>query len=70
MTRLSATELTEPDVTLEIPYAKWDTLPQEVRDTLHFFAGKDTGRAYVYVVPAYRVREFEAIAAAESAVRP
>ena len=60
--RLTAQELSEPDVTLVIPYAKWDTLPQEVRDTLHFWIGKDTGTAYVYTVPAYRVREFEAIA--------
>ena len=60
--RLTASELSEPDVTLVIPYAKWDALPQGVRDTLRFWVGKDTGAAYVYTVPAYRVREFEELA--------
>ncbi len=60
--RLTPEELREPDVTLVIPYAKWDALPQAVRDTLRYWIGKDTGTAYVYTVPAYRVREFEAIA--------
>ena len=59
---LTPEELREQDVTLVIPYVKWDELPQEVRDTLHFWIGKDTGTAYIYTVPAYRVREFEAIA--------
>ena len=59
---LTPEELRELDVTLVIPYAKWDALPQEVRDTLHFWIGKDTGTAYVYTVPADRVREFEAMA--------
>ena len=70
MTRLTSAELSAPDVTLIIPYAKWDALPQAVRDTLHFWIGKDTGRAFVYTVPAYRVREFEAMAGDEGEVQP
>ena len=61
--RLTEQELSEPDVTLIIPPSKWAALPEEVRLTLHYFADRGDGVNRVFVVPAYRVREFEQMAA-------
>ena len=61
--RLTEQELSEPDVTLIIPPSKWAELPEEVRLTLSYFSGHWEGANRVYVVPAYRMREFEQMAA-------
>ena len=58
MRRLTDDELREPDVTLIIPYSKAAMVPREVWETLKYFIGKDTGKAYIFTVPAYRAREF------------
>lgn len=59
MQKLTAAELREPDVTLTIPYERFKFVPPEVWKELEAYIGRDTGRAYVYTVPAYRAREFE-----------
>lgn len=60
--KLTDEELSEPDVTLIIPNDKWAQLPQEVKDYLNFYIDRGNDSCSKYTVPAYLVREFEAIA--------
>ncbi len=64
MKKLTNEEIKEPDMTLIIPPDVWVTLPDEVKDTLAHWV--DRGDAvgigqHIYVLPAYRARELEAI---------
>jgi len=66
--RLTAEELSEPDVTVMIPYAKLERLPAEVRQYLELYIPKDNGKQLIYTLPAYLVRELEQMAAAGATV--
>lgn len=57
MKLLTPEELREPDVTIEIPYEKWDKLPRATTEWLRHFGQRDTGSKYVLRLPAYRFRQ-------------
>lgn len=61
--RLTADELSEPDVTLEIPYRKFAALPEQVRKHLELYMPTERGGLLIYTVPAYLAREWGAIPA-------
>jgi len=64
--RLTAAELAEPDVTLEIPYGKFAALPEAVREHLELYIPKERNGLLIYRIPAYLAREWGAIPAATS----
>ena len=66
--RLTAAELAEPDVTLEIPYGKFAALPEAVREHLELYMPKERNGLLIYRIPAYLAREWGAIPAALPAV--
>jgi hypothetical protein len=66
--RLTAAELAEPDVTLEIPYGKFAALPNAVRKHLELYIPKECNGPLIYRIPAYLAREWGAIPAAMPAV--
>ena len=61
--RLTAAELSEPDVTLEIPYGKFAALPEQVKEHLELYLPQERGGLLIYTVPAYLAREWGAIPA-------
>ena len=61
--RLTAAELAEPDVTLEIPYGKFAALPDAVREHLELYIPKERNGLLIYRIPAYLAREWGAIPA-------
>ena len=62
--RLTAAELAEPDVTLEIPYGKFAALPDAVREHLELYIPKERNGLLIYRIPAYLAREWGAVPAA------
>jgi hypothetical protein len=59
MRKLTDVELKEPDVVLTIPYDRFSLIPKTVWDELSAYIGRDTGRSYIYRLPAYLARALE-----------
>ena len=67
--RLTAAELSEPDVTLSIPIDKWGKLPADVMELLRLFVVADRITVIECRLPAYRWREVQAMTRALPQVR-
>jgi hypothetical protein len=59
--RLTAAELAEPDVTIEINTSRWVKLPADVQRDIRAYTTRDLsdGNRFVIMLPAYRWRELE-----------
>ena len=65
--KLTSAELSEPDVILEIPFSKFDALPAAIRIELERYIPKTKDNRLIYHLPAYLVKDLEAMAAPQPA---